>query len=274
MKRPGRLDLDPGTLHDAEEKSKSMIGIGKEGRPFLDYLLYHAEQAGYRDIVLVIGEDDQPFREYYGKADSGNRFHRLEISYAVQKVDSGREKPAGTADALLQGLKAKPEWRHRAFTVCNSDNLYSVDSLGTMLSAGNQCAMVAFDRAFLGQDPARAEQFAVVKTSADGFLREIIEKPSPEEIARIAEVHGSVGVSMNLFRFEYDRIFPFLEAVPMHPVRLEKELPAAVMLMVYAFPECMRTSVAKEAVPDLTSRDDIHRVRQYIERTYPDFSWS
>ncbi len=271
MRWPGKTPLDHRTLKEAEEKSKSMIDVG--GRPFLDYLLFNAESAGYREVLLVIGERDQSFRSYYGNADRENPFHRLQISYAVQHVDSGRTKPLGTADALLQGLKMMREWSGRAFTVCNSDNLYSIDSLRTMLESGKQSAMVAYDRAFLGQDPARVEQFAIVQMNPAGFLEKIIEKPSAEVVSQMLVRQGAVAVSMNLFRFEYDAILPFLERVPINPIRQEKELPAAVAMMVQHSPSAVRTFVAKEEVPDLTSRDDIHRVEAFLRNGYPNFSW-
>jgi glucose-1-phosphate adenylyltransferase len=274
MKRPGSASLDPRTLRDAQDKPKSMIAVDGAGRPFLDYLLYHAECAGYRDVVLVTGQEGSAFRSHYGSADTGNRFHRLEISYAIQPVREGRTKPLGTADALLCALRVKTGWRHRAFTMCNSDNLYSMNSLRTMLASGRGGAIIAFDRKSLGQSSSRAQHFAVVRTSPDGFLEEIVEKPSEEDMRRIASGQGTVGVSMNIFRFDYDVILPFLESVPLHPVRQELELPTAVMLMVRRFPKSMRVFPAMEEVPDLTHRDDISRVRAYIARTYPRFTWS
>ena len=122
-------------IADADQKSKSMIGVGKDHRPFLDYLLSNAKNTGYSDIVIVIGESDNSIKEYYGKSEKNNEFNGLNISYAVQPIPSGRNKPLGTADALLWGLKSKPEWKGSKFTVCNSDNLYSQKALRLMLSS-------------------------------------------------------------------------------------------------------------------------------------------
>ena len=44
---------DPALIRDAEVKAKSMIGVGRKGRPFLDYLLFNARQAGYGDVLIV-----------------------------------------------------------------------------------------------------------------------------------------------------------------------------------------------------------------------------
>ena len=47
----------------AETGIKAMIPIG---RPFLDYVLSAAADAGYRHVCLVIGPEQEAIREYYG----------------------------------------------------------------------------------------------------------------------------------------------------------------------------------------------------------------
>jgi glucose-1-phosphate adenylyltransferase len=274
MKKPAAGPLDERLLSDVQEKVKTMIGVGRERRPLLDYLLYNAQQAGYRDIVVVVSGFDRSVREHYGPADSGNSYHGLSISYAVQSIPPGRTKPLGTADALLRALYARPDWEGKKFTVCNSDNLYSARALALLLETDADAAMIDYDREALQCDADRVRQFAVLKEDGEGRLEEIIEKPSPEQVARVREAGGRVGVSMNIFRFLYDRILPFLESVPLHPARLEKELPVAVMLMIGEHPGSMIAIPLAEHVPDLTSRDDIHRVREYLEREYPDDLWT
>ena len=124
-----------------------------------------------------------------------------------------------------------------------------------------------------GKMPTRVEHFAIVKTNTGGFVEAIVEKPSREEVNEMMRIDGRVDVSMNLFRFDYDTILPFLERVPMNPARQENELPAAVALMVEHLPAAVRTFPAREEVPDLTSRDDIDRVNEFLGSAYPNFSW-
>ncbi len=88
-------NIEPQLLHDAEYKPKAMIGVGEGSRPFLDYLLFNAREAGYRDVVIVIGEHDDAVKKYYGQSSDNNHFHGLTISYAVQSIPSGRVKPLG-----------------------------------------------------------------------------------------------------------------------------------------------------------------------------------
>jgi len=273
MRKSSNRLLDPALQRDAEEKSKSLIGVGEGSRPFLDYLLYNAEASGYRDVVIVVGEHDKAMREYYGPEDRDNAFHRLSISYAVQRIPAGRTKPLGTADALFQALRLRPDWQGKKFTVCNSDNLYSQRALGLMLESRAECALIDYDRDALRFESERVRQYAVVCKDHQGRLLEIVEKPSKEEFARIGSAEGRVGVSMNIFRFLYERVFRFLELVPLNPVRQEKEIPAAVMMMIQAVPGCMEAIPLAEYVPDLTNRDDIAIVREYLQREYGNFVW-
>lgn len=271
MKRAGEgADvLDPKLAEDAQSKSKSMIGVGEEYRPFLDYLLFNLNKAGYREVVIVINERDESIRGYYGNADRGNRFLALSIGYAIQQIPAGRKKPLGTADALVQALRARPEWKGKKFTVCNSDNLYSVRALRLLLESPDEGALIDYDRRALEFDPKRIEQFAVIRTGSDVFLEGIVEKPSPEEIAALKAPDGRVGVSMNIFRFSYDVILPALEATPIHPLRKEKELPVTVDRLVRERKGSIRAIPLAEHVPDLTHKADIPRVQEYLRKNYP-----
>jgi glucose-1-phosphate adenylyltransferase len=270
MKKPtkNQLQIDSHLVEDANKKSKSMIGVGKNYRPFLDYLLYNARESGYSDIVIVIGERDSSIRDYYGPEDTDNDFNGLKISYAVQPIPSGRTKPFGTADALMWGLKSKKDWEGKKFTVCNSDNLYSQKALKLMLNSEYPGALIDYNREALEFEHSRIERFAITIKNKEGFLTNIIEKPSSELIKQVFEQDGYVGVSMNIFSLDYNLILPILEQIKPNPVRDEKELPDAVKTLadqinnsVFAFPFA-------EHVPDLTSKDDIQQVKNYLEKYY------
>jgi NDP-sugar pyrophosphorylase family protein len=266
--------VNPKLIEEAENKSKAMISVGENGRPFMDYLLYNVREAGYKDIVIVIGERDDHLKQYYGSADYRNDFHGLSISYAIQKIPRGRVKPLGTADALLCGLKSRPDWNGTKLTVCNSDNLYSVEAFRLLLNSPHLSAMIDYDRDALQFEKSRVEHFAVIQKDSDGWLTNIVEKPSRDILARMTGPDGRVGVSMNIFRFTYDEVLPFLNLTPLHPVRQEMEIPAAIMLMLEHEQDkrVMMTYPFAEVVPDLTSKDDIAKVQEYLRRTYPNFT--
>ncbi len=128
--------------------------------------------------------------------------------------------------------------------------------------------LIDYDRNSLQFEPQRVEQFAVLSKDAEGFLRSIIEKPSPEEIAALAGADGRVGVSMNIWRLDYDLMMPYLARVPIHPVRKEYELPTAVGMLAAEYPRTVMTIPRAEHVPDLTSRDDLAKVQGFLRREF------
>jgi len=263
--------VDEKLIIDADKKAKSMIGVGEHYRPFLDYLLFNVRNAGYSDVVIVIGERDSSIKEYYGSAQKNNYFNGLNISYAIQPIPADRNKPLGTADALLWGLKSKPYWVGSKFTVCNSDNLYSQKALRLMLDSPYSGALIDYDRSALEFESSRIEKFAVTIKDEKGFLKNIIEKPSADIIYEIKSKYGFVGVSMNIFSFSYDKIFPILEKTPTHPKRKEKELPEAVKILANEIKESVYAYPLAEHVPDLTSKEDILEVKKYLEKYYKGF---
>ena len=268
-----RANIDPGLKSEAQEKSKAMLGIGESSRPFLDYLLYNAREVGYNDVVIIISERDPSIRQYYGDKEKGNDFHGLSISYAVQTIPPDRTKPLGTADAVVRGLNVRKDWRGQKFTVCNSDNLYSRTVLKTLLDTDQPNAMIDYDRDALGFDASRVAHFSVIHKDDEGFLTGIIEKPSAQEIEQAKGKLGAIGVSMNIFRLDYTMVLPFVTDVPLHPVRLEKELPTAITNMVKRHPKSLYTYPFAEHVPDLTSIDDVERVKEYLSKEFGGMRW-
>jgi len=245
--------------------SKSMIPVGPEGRPFLDYLLLNAAVAGYRDVVIVVAAKALEIRGRYANAIENGIPAALRISFAEQIIPAGRKKPSGTADALLCALKARPDWRGKKFTVCNSDNLYSPNALQTMLESKYENAMIAYDSDSLGLPDEKIASFAFITKDADNNVLDIVEKPDAE----IPKKKNRFSVSMNIFRFDYDMIFPILEQVPFDPVRDEKEMAAAIKIVIELHPGSLCAIPLSEPVPDLTARKDIDEIREYISRKYP-----
>ena len=69
--------LSEEDIKQANERSKGLIGVGKQGRPMLDYVLYNAKAAGFTNIYIVVGENGQLFQDFYGSQSAGNHFHGL-----------------------------------------------------------------------------------------------------------------------------------------------------------------------------------------------------
>jgi len=264
--------LSPRLSEESNSKSKAMLSVGEGDRPFLDYLLFNALKSGYDDITIVIGEKDNSVKEYYESIETGY-LSELSISFALQPIPEGRIKPLGTADALLRALLKRNDWKKKQLTVCNSDNLYSQKSLKLMLEADCSNAMIEYNREGLLFEKERIEKFAVIKIDNEGFLIDIIEKPSDSQIRVLNDENGLVGVSMNIFKLDYDMILPYLENEPLHPERNEKELPSAIKRMVEDHPQSLKTIPLKENVPDLTSKKDILKVKEFIEKEFKGISF-
>lgn len=261
-------NLSAAEIKKANSRSKALLGFGKKDRPILDFLLLNAEKSGYKNIVIIISEDADMFKKFYGPKTRNNPFNSLSISYATQYIPKGRKKPFGTADAVLQALEQFPELQNEAFTACNSDNLYSVEALTALRKTKAHNAFISYDRDGLIFPMEKIERFALVLLDEHSNLVDIIEKPSKENINRYKDNFGKFRVSMNIFKFTGNEIFPFLKNCPINPFRNEKELPTAVLNMCNESLFFMKGIPFKEHVPDLTSKEDIIIMKKYLKDNY------
>lgn len=270
MKLPAdsNIHLDEKLINDAEQKSKSMIRLGVGEKPFLNYLLRNAFSAGYEEIVIVVNEKDNSIIEYYSTKKNLIEFPELKISFAIQPIPDGRIKPMGTADALFHALSANPGWNGKKFSMCNSDNLYSVKAMKLLRESPSPNAMIDYDRDGLKFDIDRIAKFAVTKKDSENYLIDIIEKPDKNEIDSLKAVDGFVGVSMNIFMFSYDMVLPFLRNTPINPARAEKEIPTTVRMLIEQFPKSVFTYRLCEQVPDLSSKTDIPSVKEFLQNKF------
>ena len=257
----------------ANERSKGLIGVGPNGRPFMDYLLYNAKHAGYKHIYIVTGEDSELFRKLYGKNIKDNVFQGLNISFAIQHIPQGRIKPFGTADALLQTVEQYPNLKSEFYSVCNSDNLYSSKALNALRMTDSPNAFISYDRDYLEFTSDRISKFAVAKLDKDNFLLSIVEKPAPEEVNSYEDIEGKIRVSMNIFKFDGNMIYPYLKYCPAHIERNEKEIPTALLNMTIDYPKATLGVPFSEHVPDLTAREDIKTVKAYLKQHYVKLNW-
>lgn len=255
---------DAATSDQIARGGKTMVGVDPAGRPLISYVTWNASSAGFTHVVLLLGARNAALRSYIEERSAAGEFPGIRWTFATQPIPEGRTKPLGTADALDHALRAVPEWAGHAFTVCNGDNLYSPRAFRLMAECTSPHALIDYDRSALLFDEARIRSFAVLVKDGSGYLQAIIEKPGELELARAREASGRIGVSMNIFRFTYDAILPVLERLPLHPVRGEKELPAAVVALLQADPHAVRAIPLAEHVPDLTGVSDITVLREFL----------
>ena len=266
-------NLSEEEIAQANERSKGLIGVGPNGRPLLDFLLLNAKKAGYKNIYIIIGEQGDLFKEFYGSKNSNNDFNGLTISFATQYIPEGRIKPFGTADALFQATEQYPELNSQEYTVCNSDNLYSTEALYALRKTSSPNAFISYNRDALEFPLERISRFAIAKLSENNQLLDILEKPTTDVLESYKDTEGKLRVSMNAFKFNGALLYPYLKNCPVHPERDEKELPTVLLNALKEHPETTLGIPFSEHVPDLTAKEDIAEVKAYLKKYYPVLNW-
>jgi glucose-1-phosphate thymidylyltransferase len=241
--------LDGGQAAMADAGIKAMIPIG---RPFLDYVLSAAADAGYRRACLVIGQEQEAIRRYYSELP----VRRLEIAFANQ------EEPRGTADAVAA---AEAFADGDPFTVINSDTYYPIEALRRLREqSGSAVALFERDAMLAGGNVPedRIKRFAVAKIDPQGNLERIVEKPDE---AALAALPRPLWLSMNCWRFG-PSIFQAVRSIRPSP-RGEFELPDAVQHAISVLGETFAAVRVYAPVLDMTNRGDVASVAAILSGT-------
>ena len=258
MKNSIDSNLSPEKSAQANKRSKGLIEVN--GKPFLSYLLDNVLKAGFKNVIIITGENSELFRSTY---DKNEEFVNLNIKFATQYIPKERVKPFGTADAVYQSIIQYPELKNKKFCVCNSDNLYSLEVFRLLRESNYQQALIAYDRDKLLYPKERISRFAIMRFSKNYRLTEIIEKPDQGKISENKDEKNKVRISMNIFLFDGNIFFKYLEECPIHPDRDEKELPSAIMNMISDNKKIYGIPVS-ENVLDLTSKEDISKLEEQL----------
>ncbi|MBA2305501.1 MAG: NTP transferase domain-containing protein [Acidobacteria bacterium] len=236
----------------ADAGSKATLPVG--GRPYLDYVLSAIADAGIHHVGLIVAPDHEALARYY-RAEAPPT--RLDLDFIVQP------DVLGTADAV----RAAEQWAAGVpFLAMNADNVYPAGVLSA-LAALDQPGLPIFERGDLVRSSnipeARVWSFALLDVDDKGYLRGIVEKPSPRVVAASS---GRILVSMNCWRFDR-RVFEACRDVNRSP-RGELELPAAVALAIERGVE-FKGLPACGPVLDLSTRADAAEVTRRLEGVIP-----
>ena len=254
--------VDEHINEQANSRTKGLIEIGDDAKPLLYYLLRNIQDACYKTVYFVTGRDDSFFRSTVEKFPN---LGQLEFKFATQFIPEDRIKPLGTADAIQQALDQFSELKKTYFSVCNSDNLYSVEAFQNLRSIEENHGLIAYDLNHLNFSKEKIAGFSLLVFDADFKLLSIVEKPSLEEFRALEETHGTVYVSMNCFTFNGVSFYSFLKECPLHPVRNEKELPNAISNLIALGLEAVHGIPMREHVPDLTTKTDILAIEEFLK---------
>ena len=261
MKKSIDSDIDDSKADEANKKSKSLITFGD--KPFIYFLLKNIVEAGFENVIMVVGKDFDDFKK---QLDNLNFNNKLKIEYAIQKIPKDRVKPFGTADAVFQTMDQIEILKDSSFCVCNSDNLYSSSSLRLIRENDFENAVLAYDRDSLNFPKERVSSFSILMTDDNFNLVNFIEKPTQEQVDQNLDSNGKIRVSMNIFKFNGMQAFDFIKNCPINPIRNEKELPSAIVNMINENDLYMKGIPIAEHVPDLTSKADINIIQKLIEQ--------
>ena len=151
-------------LELSEDKPKMLIEI--KGRPFLAYLLDNILEAGYTQIMMVMGYKEQMMKDFLKSYKfDGRQNYKIETVNQFE-VLGPKEKEYGTACPL----KCVKEWTGgENFISLVGDNMYSARDLKAM-DIDDEYTYVG---ALKHETP---EKFGVLLTEGE-ILKEIVEKP-------------------------------------------------------------------------------------------------
>lgn len=267
---------------------KQIAPVDDQGHIIIDFSLFDAWRAGFRDIVFIIKPElDEAFREAIG-----NRMERyFHVSYVYQTPDKlpegyavpeGRAKPWGTGHAIAccKDVVDGP------FAVINADDFYGPTAFSTIYNflrdnkQENHYAMVGYRlRNTVTEHGSVARGVCSVE---QGLLTDITERTKiykrgedaayTEDGETFVDLPGDTIVSMNLWGFTahmldelWARMPAFLdENLPQNPLKCEYFLPSVVDAQLKSGTATVQVLPCEEVWYGVTYREDLESVRAAI----------
>ena len=233
---------------------KQIDKVDDYGHIIIDYSIYDAMRAGFRDVTFIIKKEiEKDFREVMDPHLAGKN---INVKYVYQELDKlpegfeipeGRRKPWGTAHALLCCLGTVDA----PFAVINADDYYGVNAftkiyefLKTLGENDNHYAMVGYRIKNTVTEQGTVTR-GVCQSDENGMLTSIVERANiGVDGGNIYFIEGDEKfdldpdtlVSMNLWALTpaylrecRDRFPKFLkENLPVNPEKCEFLLPGVI----------------------------------------------
>ena len=269
---------------------KQMEPVDREGHSIIDFSMYDARRAGFRDLVFIIKrEHDALFRERIG-----NRMERFfNVEYVYQEltdipagctVPDGRVKPWGTGQAIACCRNVL----HGPFAVINSDDFYGRTAFSEIYeflrtNDDEHCyAMVGYRvRNTVTEFGSVARGVCEIE---DGMLTGVTERTKifkkgadaeyTEDGEHFFPLAGDTIVSMNLWGFSarvldelWARMGAFLtEAMKTNPLKCEYFLPFVVNEQLADKSASVQVLPCEETWYGVTYREDLASVKEAVAK--------
>ena len=268
---------------------KQIEPVDEQGHIIMDFSLFDAHRAGFRDLVFIIKPElEQSFRERIG--DRMEQY--FNVHYVFQTVDKlpegvalpeGRVKPWGTGHAVL----CAKDVVNGPFAVINADDFYGPGAFSTIYDylANNAddsaYAMVGYRlRNTVTEHGSVARGVCEVE---NGLLTGITERTKifkrgenaayTEDGETFVDLPGDTLVSMNLFGFtkkmmdELEARFPtFLQdGIAANPLKCEYFLPTVVNQQLEEGTASVRVLPCNEVWHGVIYREDLQSVKDAIK---------
>ena len=288
MKKPALVIMAAG-MGSRFGGLKQIAPVDEQGHIIIDFSLFDAYRAGFRDLVFIIKPElEESFREaivnrmeqYFNITFVHQTIDKLPAGYAVP---AGRVKPWGTGHAIL----CCKEVLDGPFAVINADDFYGPTAFSAIYDylANNddesRYAMVGYRvRNTVTENGSVARGVCEVR---DGLLTGVTERTKifkdgadakfTEDDGKTFEpLPGDTIVSMNLWGFtakmlrELEDRFPaFLDsAIVSNPLKGEYFLPSVVNDQLQAGTASVRVLPCEETWYGVTYREDLQSVMAAI----------
>jgi NDP-sugar pyrophosphorylase family protein len=199
-----------------QDMPKPMLAVA--GRPVLEHILLGLRSAGITDACLIVGYRSDVIRGHFGDGAALG----MQLAYVEQTVPDGTGKAPELAKAFVGG---------DSFVLSYGDILVSRDNYTGMVRDFDDVRPDALLTVKRGEDVTKG---AVACFDRDFFMTELIEKPTPEQIAALVQADrmqpgAPAWYNAGVYIFT-PRVFEFIARLQ-KSVRGEYELTDALIAM-------------------------------------------
>ncbi len=241
---------------------KQVEPMNEDGEFIIDYSVFDAIRCGFTKIIFIIKEENYDlFRETVGKRIED----KIEVEYVFQKltnipkgfsVPEGREKPWGTAHAILECANVVKD----DFIIINADDFYGYDAfkqaanfLKNKKKSSNNYAVIAYAcQNTISDNGSTKRGVCTVKNGVLTNLEEsVVEKKNgkiyatPLDTTNTREIDPNTLVSMNMLCFS-PKLFDYLKE--QFPIFLEQNLKTNPMKCEFLIPNILAEMIEKNLI--------------------------